>query len=324
MKRFLKHITIFTVIGILLLNGIGYVLDQYYGKLNNQFVDHKANWIFKKSGEHLDYVVLGASRAYNVIDINTIDQTTGLTGLNLGERGAGYAECFILLEHFLRENSTKMLLLSLDYPSLNSTESYSYPFKEYAFLPQFEEDSVELVFRDVVPNYKFWMYKFIKASKYMEFNSKYPFYGTLINFGYVEEYQIMEQSKGTKLINRNQRVDGFNTQKMEEITGKVQFDKLDLKYLKKIVQLCESNSIELLCYSAPLYKDLYLARGYENINAQIGLLTEDWHLEWNDYSFIHLSQTKENFADYSHLNEKGAKIFSKQLARTISEKLKAN
>ena len=91
MKRFLKHISIFVGIGILLLNGIGYVLDQYYGKLNNQFVDHKANWIFKKNGENLDYAVLDASRAYNVIDINTIDLTAGLTGLNLGERGAGYA-----------------------------------------------------------------------------------------------------------------------------------------------------------------------------------------------------------------------------------------
>ena len=272
----------------------------------------------------MDYAVLGASRAYNVIDINTIDQTTGLTGLNLGERGAGYAECFILLEHFLRDNSTKLLLLSLDYPSLNSTESYSYPFKEYAFLPQFEEDSVELVFKDVVPNHKFWMYKFIKASKYMEFNSKYPFYGTLINFGYVEEYQIIEQSKGTELINKNQRADGFNIQEIEEITGKVQFNQLDLKYLNKIVHLCESNGVELICYSAPLHKDLYLALGYENINNQIGSLAKDWHLEWNDYSSIPLSQTKEYFADFSHLNEKGAKIFSKQLARTISEKLKAN
>ncbi|HAE31467.1 MAG TPA: hypothetical protein DCF89_10145 [Flavobacteriales bacterium] len=324
MKRFLQHISIFAGIGILLLNGIGYVLDQYYGKLNNQFVDHKANWIFKKNGENLDYAVLGASRAYNVIDINTIDLTAGLTGLNLGERGAGYAECYILLEHFLRKNSTKLLVLSLDYPSLKSVESYSYPFKEYAFLPQFEEDSIEFVFQDVLPPHKFWMYKFVKASKYMEFNSKYPFYDNLIHFGIEQEYQKIEQSKGSKLVNKNQRVEGFNTQDMEEITGKVQFNKLDLRYLRKIIQLCKSNDIELLCYSAPLYKDLYFARGYENINNQIDSLAASWDFEWNDYSFIPLSQQEEYFADNSHLNQAGAKIFSKQLARTISEKLKAN
>ena len=324
MKRFLKHITIFVGIGILVLNALGYALDLHFAQQNNKHIYHKANWVFKKNGEKLDYLVLGSSRAYNVLDVNTIDKTANLNGINLGESGAAYAESYVLLEHFLRTNKTNLVLLSLDYSSLNSQESFSYPFADYAFLPQFYEDSVEPVFKDYLPIYKYWMFKYISVSKYIEFNSKYPFYDNFKNLGFQQDYANMEESKGSKLVNKNQRVEGFNVEKMEELTGKVEFNKLDLKYLRKIVQLCESNGIELLCYSAPLYKDLYLARGYENINNQIGLLAEDWHLEWNDYSFISLSQQKEYFADNSHLNEKGAIIFSKQLARTIFDKLKAN
>ena len=324
MKRFLLHIAIFSTIGLVLLNIIGYALDVHFGELNNKHVYHKANWVFKKKGEKIDYVVLGSSRAYNVIDINTIDLATSLNGLNLGESGAAYAEAYILLEHFLRENQTKLVVLCLDYPSLNSAESFSYPFKEYAFLPQFEEDSVEPVFADLLPAYKFWMYKFVKASKYIEFNTKYPIYDNLLAYGQEEKYELQEITKGSKLVNKNQRVEGFKTEGVEKVDGKVKFNESDLKYLSKIVHLCRSKNIKLLGYSAPIFTELYEARGYENINNQIALLAKNLKLDWADYSAIGLSSKKNYFADYSHLNKEGAEIFSKILGKGIGKKLKSD
>ncbi len=318
MKKFLVQIALFVGIGIVLLNLVGWALDWHYGKLNNKYIKHKANWVFKKSGESYDYAVLGSSRAFNVVDINTIDSISGLSGINLGSGGAAYSQCYVLLEMFLRKNEIKSLLLCLDYPSLNSDISYSYPFSDYAFLPQFEDDVVEEAFYDEVPLHKYFMYKFIKGSKYIEFNEKYPSYKNFLKVGKEENYEKLEKSMGTSLVDSSQLRDSA-----QNITGRINpnfsVNPTDEKYLMKILSLCKRNNIRVAAYSAPYVRSFYLNKGYPAVQQKIGRYTDSIGLLWKDFTSSPLAAENSLFADKSHLNSRGAKLFARELAPLILE-----
>jgi hypothetical protein len=316
MKPFLSQILIFLIIGLIILNGIGIILDNYYGTLNNKYIEHKANWVFKKEGHKVDYAVVGSSRAFNIIDIITIDSTLNTNGINLGTAGSAYSQCYILLEKFLRKNHTDLVLLNLDYSNLTSSQSFSYPFADYAFIPQFEDDTIEMVFKEVVPFPKYLMWKYIKGTKYIEFNRKYPSYKNLIRCGAEELYEDFELTKGTVLVTGNQRgqTDSIEMLDDEEIT----FNSTDLKYLNKIIDLCRNKGIKIVAYAAPYSEDLYVKRGYQRINRKIAKLADDLEIKWLNMSLNNLSYQTEMFADASHLNINGARLFSVQLADSIS------
>jgi hypothetical protein len=314
MKKFLLNILLFVIIGIIILFVIGRYLDFHYKKYNNKHIDHKANWVFKKSGENLDYAVLGSSLAFNIIDINTIDSIGNLEGINLGSGGAAFSQNYVMLEKYLRQNKIANLILALDKFSLSSRQSFSYPFSDYAFLPDMQDPIMEDAFKKETPISKFIFWKYIPATKYMEFNYKYPFYKNFV-LGKNENYSTMEKYRGSSLLktNKSQLVLQPETKEYKTVASKWLPDTIDLYYLDKIISLCKEHEIRIFTYAAPCTKLLYESRHYAKINLKIQQLSIEKGIIWKDYMLTDLSNNQNMFVDVTHLNANGAKIFSQKL-----------
>jgi len=103
------------------------------------------------------------------------------------------------------------------------------------------------------------------------------------------------------------------------------WDKRQLKYLDKIVKLCEKENIELVLVTAPLaptYLEEYNAHwyDYDEIHEAANEIAENYGLKYFDYNVINKAEnivTDTDFADTNHLNYDGAQKISFYLVQLI-------
>src|ERR1700741_4751314 len=162
MNKLIKNTIYFSLLVLL----ISYPISIYI--TNNFSTYNKQNWILKKSGLKFDYAVLGSSRVNTMIDIKSLDKNFEKKGINIGNTGAGYAENYIILSEFIEKNKINTLILNTDEFSFNSVKAWKHPFHEFEFLPLFSK--YDAVFYDYTPMWKFYLWKIIPLTKYLEYN----------------------------------------------------------------------------------------------------------------------------------------------------------
>ncbi len=95
----------------------------------------------------------------------------------------------------------------------------------------------------------------------------------------------------------------------------LQKSNLALKYLFKIIELCEANKIKLVLINTPLHQDYrnkipeYFTRLYANTTTEI--TSKHPSIQIFDYSELILPDSA--FGDYHHVNSKGAKLVSQKI-----------
>jgi hypothetical protein len=85
---------------------------------------------------------------------------------------------------------------------------------------------------------------------------------------------------------------------------------LQIQYLKKIINFCKNNNIQLICIKFPLTKEFRTNSRFLKYN--YNEITELKSLNIIDYNKIYFDKV-EFFKDQDHLNKKGAEEFSKIL-----------
>ncbi len=98
---------------------------------------------------------------------------------------------------------------------------------------------------------------------------------------------------------------------------KNEYSVIDIEFLKKIYALCEQNKIKVILLSTPTIeiknnsKPFYQKKYYSFAKKELSNATV--------MEFSELKVSKNNFADNSHLNSKGAIFFSKFLVKTLKK-----
>ncbi len=93
-------------------------------------------------------------------------------------------------------------------------------------------------------------------------------------------------------------------------TNTIVYSKLQLKELKEIQQICKEKDIKLILVNMPKYckAELRLEKVFKLESNTVFIDCHDWLIGRSDC-----------FADFNHLNEKGAKLFSKRFAHILPE-----
>ncbi len=229
MRLFLKSIALFFILLIALNYPIAYLIGNHF------YTFDKQSWILSKSGLQLDYAVLGSSRVYNMIDINSVDKEYEKKGINIATSGSNYAENFIILSEFISKNKISTLILNVDEFSFNSTNSFTYPFHDYELLPLFKK--YDFVFKDFIPIWKYYLWKAIPIAKYCEFNNQFTLK--------MQPNKHLDESKGTGLKSHA----NFKLKKRQK-----QLTEIDIKYFMKIIQICSEKNIKTILVTTPIYK----------------------------------------------------------------------
>lgn len=293
MKTFIKNSIFYFIIILMVSFPISWLISK------NFHTYMKQNWILNLEKLQLDYAVLGSSRVLNMVDIKSLDSTFNKKGINLGTSGSGYAENFIILSEFLSKNTISTLILNMDEYCFNSKNSYSHPFHEYEFLPLFNKYNE--VFEDNIPIWKFYLWKIVPLTKYIEFNDRF----------HLKKHFFPNQNMGTELID----VKSEEYNKIENKRSQQIILKLDEKYFLKIIQLCAINKIKVVLITTPIFTK---NGRYDNIkfNHYIDSISSKLNLNYYDFEGL-ITNNPNNFKDQTHTNKRGSIEYSVNLGKKL-------
>jgi hypothetical protein len=288
------------------------LLDSYYTKVILRNNCEKNFWIIKKENKKLDYVVLGSSRAESQINIKVLNKITNKKGLNIGRNGVGLAENYLILHHFLKQNSTKQIILQVDPFCFNPNKSLAYPFNDYLFMPYLDDSTTSNVVLDKAGYLKHFFWKHIPFIRYAEFNSEYKFFSIINDYGVncnvkFDKYGYLPPSK----FSHNAKfIDGVLIDQRYN-NGTLNTNEIPLK----IDPLRYFHKIKISIFMAPIHpKWKNLDTDFSHFCNKIDSLTSSINLPYYNYNTWTMNEPDKYYSDFTHLNSEGINLFMEKFS----------
>ena len=267
------------------------VLDQVYTYYSYEgAIRDRVKWIKSQDTLNHDYVILGSSRAKNVLQPELIDSLTGLSGINLGLNASGPLEIKLMLLEYLKKGTPQYLFVQTDYRTSETPDKVG----SVAWMPYITEDAIysefktygkKYFFRHLLPYYRFVEFSpnigtrnlFLtiahKERDVMQFQGYEPIYG-----------EMTEASKATANL-----------------------DPSPNQHLLDIVEIAKKNSIKVYFFTAPIYDSDFDFSFYHGYLKNYTDFSED-------------IKTLKMYENVTHLNDKGATEFTHIFSQTYFPK----
>lgn len=296
MKQFFKNSLLFLLVFFLLEKGFYYFLHQA-PKLE---YDNRLELVLQgKMNKQI--IVLGSSRGADNILAGQIEKETGLETYNLSYPGSDITFHAFILETLLKYNKPpKNIILTIDNPSefseeetLNFRLDRLYPLSKYNYInDELINQNEKNIFSKV-----FCLARLNKSNLHFA-QQESPLYNPIDNFG------------SMPFIQKNEKV-VFEFKKMNLTYSKANEMQEKLKAFKQIQKLCEKNKIDLIYVFSPsfsTFNDKFYERFSEEVNTNNVMIYD---------SLKPVYKNKDYYYDESHLLEKGAKVFTKEISTFI-------
>ncbi|WP_394906967.1 hypothetical protein [uncultured Mesonia sp.] len=279
MKKFLKIIGLAFVAFI----ALSYALDWIYtySYKNPVYARDKVSWLHDmNSSATYDYALFGSSRCIYHLNPVTINQSTGLKGINLGYSGSNPFEIKLMVKKFLDKYQPKMIFVQLD--NQYNIEHLD-PTAITPWMPFIKEDEV---YQEIIKyEDKAWYFKNIPFYRYTQYETKLGARNLILS--YLKSNSFANQLGFTSINKTINRVKPGNY-KLK--------DKPNI-HVKEIEDLCRSKGVEVYFFTAPFLQ--------QKINTAV---IEKHVQHYQDFSQIFTQ--KAYFSDPTHLNRKGAEKFT--------------
>ncbi|MBC7488502.1 MAG: hypothetical protein H7282_17315 [Cytophagaceae bacterium] len=315
MKQLIRNAAVFVVLTYV----ISILLSCGYTAL---FRDHKSdqskkNWTLIRKGDTLDYAAMGSSRVFHMVDVPLLNTLTGKKGMNIGTSGSSYADNYVLLVKYLERNKVGTLILNADELCFHSSSGYTYPFKDYEYMPYFFEDTINKVYKDNVPTWKYYLYTGIPLTRYIDFNEHYEL-GSMFWLSAKRPPCKFDTTAGTELL-YNMKYKKF-TPADTLFTPKdtLNVEQLDELYFHKIIKLCKSKGMKVIVITTPLFtKGIYTLANRVKFQHYLDGLIQKEKLTYINFVDMTSLQKVRYFRDMTHTNIEGTRIYTRYLATQL-------
>lgn len=285
MKKFSSYI----VGGVLVILVIMSVLDFVYTQIyENSYPRTKFQYLRSLKNKKVDFIFIGSSRVENGIVPSIVEQKTGKEAVNLGFQAAKLGDIYTILQLINEYNIRyEKILIQVDY-IYNNEGGHSNIF-EYEMIPFIRENAIIKSHYDTygtnsVANYYVPFYRYCKN------DLKIGFREILANI----------VSKKTNVIIQKGYVARFGN--ANELTGQLPSVILNKNAtLESIQSFIKHNRMNIFFYCAPVCSNS------KNLDFILKLKTKIPRLK--DFSRVLDDETM--FVDCNHLNDNGAKRFTK-------------
>jgi hypothetical protein len=293
---------------LLILWVASYVLATALDRTVRQDRSNKLFWSLSRHDLSFDYVVAGASRAYNNIDVVILEARTGRTAINLALGGQSIMDMYLTLHLFLlNRNDFHHLLLQLDGSDLD----YSHKFLTHLFVPYMADREVAATLRDLSGAEHYYFTKVFPLAKYAEYNDFYTLRFLMQSRAKKSPY---DKSAGSELLFD----DSYHSFPAVEGEPEFKVDARSLHYLDRIVGLTRSRGIGLTVFSAPTYHHERVFEMYDQSSrSYISEYCREHEIPYFDFTDAPFDESE--FRDYGHLNGRGAVRFTTMLAESLLE-----
>lgn len=292
MKLFCLHILKLFFLLIISL----YALDFLYTKVyaNSKF-RNKIQYAINEEPKKYDVVFLGSSRANNHFVVSEFENK-GMKSFNFGISGGTLEDALLILEILVdKKIEIKNLVLEID---LNIQREDFSEGTRAMFMPYLNTNLiVNNFYKSQIKDYKIYsnfpFYRFIKYDTKIGLRE--------IIFSTINKKSTFLESKGySPLIGtkREMSIDLSNVQPNRN------------KYYEEIKQICQQNNIKLIAVTTPMCEN---TKGLDYFKKVLQLYPEI-------HNFENAITDDKYFASCGHLNDKGAKKFTKVLIDSLKFK----
>lgn len=286
MKKFLIRTMIFTMLTIL--------ITLLIVKISYDVIKNKADFKLKAN---VEYLILGHSHAectYNDLFIKNLK--------NVASSGESYFYTYPKVENILIQNpNLKVIFIEFTNNQVTKKmddwiwddEHLSYNYSSYA--PFLKQNDHELLIKNNEMGYLHSLSLTFRKQLVKVLTGNFNY----ISGGYLYLERNMTDSLFVKDVN-SLKTSTVIDQEIDSISG------FSINYLKKIVKLCIDSKKKVYLVRSPQHKD-YLGRRNEETFSKIRIenFPKIEFLDFNDFPLYN-----SEFADFGHLNYKGAKKFS--------------
>jgi len=295
MKRFIYKVLLLVFVVICVDLSAGFVFSNLFSKAKSG-IAYKENYIFNKTNE--DLLIFGSSRAEHHYIPEILQNETKINTYNVGREGAGIFFHYAVFLSTLERYKPKVVILDLDHRDvyLQSNNFGPNVVKEAApFYGKINKEFDSLLVRDF---YDYFLYQ----SNLYKYNKKF--------------FPIL-----TGAIRNEKKFDGYvpisgkmNSIPKDSIIKDFSIDKDLVKVTRDFILKAKKNNIRLIVVLSPSYKKLPL-----EFEAYVNSLESKYNINiinhFKDTTFLN---HPNYFRDIDHLNDEGAKLYSKIISKEIN------
>jgi len=280
--------------GILLVVASG--VDSYFTSVFQRGKSNKNQWLNTINDSSYDVGVLGNSRAWWNIDMNTFNSELDKRCINLSNNHFPYCEMLLRLKQFYANgNSVDVLLIQTEYWSLfgeekgfSNTVYNNIPFLDdtttYAYLSERSSEWIKL--------------KHVPLWRYSEYNRQWGVEELLITL--LDKRNTIFDTTGTFFSNNrfygNDRITFDQPESFQ----------INADFLA-VHNFCVSKGIQMSIFTAPIYKLEF----HEGSQHQMENVLDSLGLDYRNYMNMYADSTF--FNDNTHLSVRGGEHFTDTL-----------
>ena len=299
MNKHLESVLQFTGILLLLIVGIQTGIDYYYNKTVKNKISRLMNGKLDS-----EVMLFGSSVCLHHFDPNIIKQNTGLEAYNMGFDGFFFIQYNALIKQYLTyEKKCKCLVMTTGIENFSKNDLITRPDLFYASL---SNDYIYNALALIEPH-KIWRCKYIPGYKLTCLNSQ--FYQTLM-FNH-----SIEKNNGYRPFDLPYV---YDTVLKKRFSAK--FDTSQYIAMNNTVKSIAAKGIKVVIVAPPIYIEGYnKVENLEQIASSYKKMAEQQNVYFLDYSADSIGQDVANFYHYSHMNTKGATLFSQKFSKDMAK-----
>ena len=300
-RRFFIHIAMTLAIGLICSSAYYYAICHGLRQTREFFPGRLNHILYDTTG--YDAVFMGTSRVSNGIDPLIFDSITHLHSYNAGMEGASFSAVDLFTRRFVKNHHPRYVFLNIDIYTLEKENSlYDFP-QYYAHLR--DSDIAVLA----------------KRKKELSLGRYAPFIAVSYIDDYLKGVAFDEQLGIYPSDDLTWSHRGFSPVKTMSYHGVSEkfplafsYDIANFKKLDSLCHFCHDQQCEMIFIMAPIYRayedgttnaaDFYKRLG--DVQWKYGIKAEDYY-KCNVFS-------KDMFANRTHLNRRGAELYSHMLA----------
>lgn len=289
--------------------------------LVNTYNQNRWDEFYAQPENSIDMVFLGSSHSYCTFDPLIIDEGLGTNSYQLGMPLQHLDSTYYTLREVLNYQQPEDVVLEVYWDMLD--DEFELTQAGYLFQVMRNEELEKEYIKEVFPlseKVKYNINIFRYQADYFAYRNSKLKEKIENNFGVytpqTEKQEGIEQyrSKGYTYCNYNMLPDEYDkTNQFKNTDGKEWEPKeAQLKYLYKIIELCNENNIRLTFVTAPVANvSLDYIENYDVIHDYIQNIADENDIKYLDYNIVNKDKTlfaDENFRDDAHLNHSGVEI----------------
>ncbi len=329
----IKKIVIYLLSFILILFG----LDWFYEKGMKESINLKTSYITKGNLKN-DMLIVGPCESMFTINPHYLDSLTKMHSYNLSMRHADFADNYLHLYLYLKNNAAPKTILFYATPESFDLK-FNY-FHTYQFSPWYNDSLVQKVICEMDSSYaKFAFIPFMKYAWYNDKSNAEMISGWKLYLSDEEKPSFAEGYEKHENTMYHLRPDGytapqkilfadhFKVETKDDSSFYYQlysnqqsfhWNKKREKYFREILKMCKEKGIKVFLYESPVYKgDVKSLPNRKELLQRTANIAHEYGIEYHLYDQTKIGLDKNKFVCPLITTVKGSKEFMDILVKDL-------